>query len=51
MFIGLPEFGFEHQGICRGCALEKNAKVSFPSIDSRSKGILDIVHFDECGLM
>jgi hypothetical protein len=46
---------FDHVGIhldqCRGFALGKNAKDSFPSSDNRSKGILDLVHFDVCGPM
>ena len=29
----------DHDGICRGCALGKNAKESFLSSDSRAKGI------------
>jgi hypothetical protein len=44
MVTGLPEFGAEHQGVCRGCALGKNAKAAFPSSDSRCKGILDLIH-------
>jgi transposase InsO family protein len=51
MVIGLPEFGVEHEGVSRGCALGKNAKVSFSSSDNRSKGILDLVHSDVCGPM
>jgi hypothetical protein len=51
MVTGLPEFGAEHQGVCRGCALGKNAKAAFPSSDSRSKEILDLVHSDVCGPM
>jgi transposase InsO family protein len=34
--------------VCRDCALGKNTKVVFPSSDSRSKGILDLVHSDVC---
>jgi hypothetical protein len=49
MFTVLPEFGTEHQKICRGCALGKNSNVSFQSSDSRSKKILDIVHSYVCG--
>jgi transposase InsO family protein len=30
--------------VCRGCALGKNAKAAFPSNESRSKGILDLIH-------
>ena len=51
MVTGLPELEVEHDGICRGCALGKNAKGSFPSSDSRPKRILDLVHSDVCGLM
>jgi hypothetical protein len=28
---GLPEFNIEQYGVCKGCALGKHAKVSFPS--------------------
>jgi hypothetical protein len=48
---GLPEFSVERQGVCKGCALGKNVKVAFPSSKSKSKGILDLVHIDVCGLM
>jgi hypothetical protein len=41
---GLPDFSIEQKGMCRGCALGKNAKDDFPSSESRSKGILDIIH-------
>jgi transposase InsO family protein len=51
MVTGLPEFGVEHQGVCRGCALGKNAKDAFPSNDSRSKEILGLVHSNVCGPM
>jgi hypothetical protein len=51
MVTGLPELQVEHDGICRGCALGKNAKGSFPRSDNRSKGILDLVHSDVCGPM
>jgi hypothetical protein len=48
---GLLEFSIEQQGICRGCALGKNAKVVFSSSESRSKGILDLIHSDVSGSM
>jgi transposase InsO family protein len=51
MVTGLPEIHIEHDGICRGCALGKNVKGSFPSNDSRSKGILDLIHTNVCGPM
>jgi hypothetical protein len=37
--ISMPNFHNEHDGVCRGCALGKNAKRSFPSNSIRSKAI------------
>jgi hypothetical protein len=51
MVTSLPEIHIQHDGICRGCSLGKNVKGSFPSSDSRSKGILDLIHSDVCGPM
>jgi hypothetical protein len=51
MVTGLPKIHIEHDGVCKGCALGKNVKGSFPSSDSRSKGILDLIHTDVCGPM
>jgi hypothetical protein len=51
MVIGLPPLRVEHDGVCRGCALGKNAKGTFSSSDGRSKGILDLIHSDLCGPM
>jgi hypothetical protein len=49
MFTGLSKLQVEHDGICRGFALDKNAKGYFPRSDNKSKEILDIVHSDVCG--
>lgn len=43
---GLLDFSVEQQGVCRGCALGKNVKIVFPSNESRSKGILDLIHLE-----
>ena len=51
MVTSLPMLHVDHDGICRGCALSKNTKGSFPKSESRSKRILDLVHFDLCGPM
>jgi hypothetical protein len=48
---GLPPLRVEHDGVCRGCALGKNAKGTFSSSDNRSKGVLDLIHSDLCGPM
>jgi hypothetical protein len=47
--ISLLDFSVEQQGMYRGCALGKNTKAIFPSNESRSKGILDIIHSDVSG--
>jgi hypothetical protein len=51
MVTGLPPLRVEHDGVCRGCALGKNAKGTFSSSDSRSKGVLDLIHSYLCGPM
>jgi hypothetical protein len=48
---GLPEFNIEHQGVCRECVLSKHSKDTFPSSESRSKGILDLIHSNVSGKM
>jgi hypothetical protein len=37
--------------VCRGCALGKYTKTSFPSSDHRGAHVLDLVHSDVCGPM
>jgi hypothetical protein len=43
---GVPQISTEHQDVCRECALGKFTKASFPSSDTRSAGILYLVHTD-----
>jgi putative component of toxin-antitoxin plasmid stabilization module len=45
---GVPQISIEHQDVCRGCVLGKFAKASFSSSDTRSAGILALVHTDVC---
>jgi hypothetical protein len=40
------EIQVSHEGICKGCALEKNVKHPFPRSNNKAKGALDIVHSD-----
>ena len=49
--IGLLEFGDQHSGVCRGCALGKNDKRPFQSSSSQSRGILDLICVDRCPLI
>jgi hypothetical protein len=47
----VPYFSTEHQELCKGCALGKYTKTTFPSSDSRETGILDLIHSYVCGPM
>jgi hypothetical protein len=51
MVEGIPELQSTHEGICKGCALGKNAKKPFSSSNNRSKEILDLINSDVCGPM
>ena len=48
---GLPEIQAKHEGVWKGCAKGNNTKKTFPSSESKEKGILEIIHSDVCGLM
>ena len=40
---GLPEIQTKHDGVCKGCAKVKYTKKTFPSSESKAKGILEII--------
>ena len=48
---GLPDFQAKHDGVCKGCVKGKNTKKTFPSSESKAKGILEIIHSYVCGPM
>jgi hypothetical protein len=48
---GLPVFSSDQYRVCKGCALRKYTKTTFPTSDNRSKVILDLIHSDVCGPM
>ena len=48
---GLLEIQEKHDGVCKGCAKGKNTKKTFPSSESKAKGILEIIHSDVGGPM
>ena len=48
---GIPEMQEKHEGVCKGCVKGKNTKKTFPSSESKEKGILEIIHSDVCGPM
>ena len=43
---GLPKIQAKHEGVCKGCVKGKNKKKTFPSSESKAKGILEIIHSD-----
>ena len=51
MTTGFPDFSTEQSGVCRGCALGKYTNTAFPSSDSRSEGVLELIHSNLCGPM
>jgi hypothetical protein len=48
---GISEFSIEHDDVCSGCALGKYAKAPFLGRDTRTTGILDLVHSNLSGRM
>ena len=46
---GLPEIQKKHDSVCKGCVKGKNTKKTFPSSESKEKGIMEIIHSDVCG--
>ena len=45
---GLLEIQANHDGVYKGCAKGKNTKKTFPSSESKEKGILEIIHSNVC---
>ena len=51
MTKGFPDFSTKNNGVCRGCSLGKYTNIVFSSGDSRSEGVLELIHSDLCGPM
>ena len=47
----LPDINIAHEGVRKGCAKGKSIKIQFPKSDTKTKGILELVHSDVCGPM
>ena len=41
----------KHEGICKGCAKGNNIKNPFPKSETKTKGMLELIHSDVCGPM
>ena len=48
---GMPKFKVEHEGVCPGCAEGKLKRGPFPSSNSKTTDILQLIHFDISGMM
>ena len=48
---GLPALKIDHEGVFKGCVKGKNTNNPFPKSDTKTKGILELVHSDACGPM
>eukprot|EP00253_Pinus_taeda_P027444 PITA_27444 len=51
MVTGMPEFKIEHEGVCQGCVEGKHTRGPFPSCDSKTTNILQLVHSDLSGML
>eukprot|EP00253_Pinus_taeda_P008421 PITA_08421 len=51
MVIGMPEFQLEKEGVCPGCAEGKLKRGPFPSSQSKTSDILQLVHSDISALI
>ena len=45
----LPYLKIKHEGSCKGCAQGNQIKNPFPKSDTKTKGMLELIHYDVCG--
>ena len=45
----LPNLKIDHEGTCKVCARGKNIKNPFPKSETKTKGTLELIHYDVCG--
>ena len=48
---GLRDLKIHHDETCKGCARGKNIKNPFLKSETKTKGALELIHFDVCGPM
>jgi hypothetical protein len=46
---GVTKFSTKNYELCKGCALGKYTKTTFPRSDNRATGILDLIYSYVCG--
>ena len=47
---GMPDLKVDHEGVCQGCVEGKHTRGPFPSSDSKTTNILQLIHFDLSGI-
>ena len=47
----IPDMKIDHEGVCKGCVEGKNIKNPFPKSNTKTEGILELIHSDVCGPM
>ena len=47
--IGLPDMNIDHEETCKGCVRGNNIKNPFPKSVTKTKGTLELIHYDVCG--
>jgi len=51
MVTGMSEIKIEHEGVCQGCVEGKKTRGPFPSSDSKTTDILQLVHSNLFGML
>ena len=51
MVSGLPDLNIDHEGTYKGCARGNNIKNPFLKSETKTKGMLELIHSDVCGPM
>jgi len=51
MLTGMPEFKVEHEGVCPGCTKGKLTRGPFPSNNSKTTDVLQLIHSNISGMM
>ena len=51
MVTGMPELNMNHEGVCQGCVVGKLTRGPFPSSESQTTNILQLVHYDLFGML
>jgi len=51
MVTGMRKFNLNHEGVCQGCEAGKHTRGPFPSSETQTTDILQLVHSDLTGML